>query len=316
VGRNRYAALREGGLNWNSLPLRLFVGGNAKFWNPADIDFSRDRAYWEQLSEPEHEIATALCAQFVAGEESVTQDIQPFMRAMRSEGRLADEMYLTQFAFEEAKHVEVFRRWLDAVGLTKDLSSYVIATPAYQRIFGEELPASLDALATDPSPAAQVRASATYHHVVEGMLALTGYYAWHKICVEHGILPGMQELVRRIGDDERRHMAWGTFTCRRHVAADDANWAVFENRMTELVPMAMQSTVEFFAPFAGGRVPFGLVPDEFTAHAQHKGLRRIGTIGSARNRPPAEIDLDYAPMELEETFAAEDAQELSTAEAP
>lgn len=73
------------------------------------------------------------------------------------------------------------------------------------------------------SPAAQVRASVTYNHIVEGMLALTGYYAWHKICVERAILPGMQELVRRIGDDERRHMAWGTFTCRRHVAADDAN---------------------------------------------------------------------------------------------
>jgi hypothetical protein len=48
-----------------------------------------------------------------------------------------------------------------------------------------------------------------YNHVVEGMMALTGYYAWHKICVERGILPGMQELVRRIGDDERGHMAWG-----------------------------------------------------------------------------------------------------------
>lgn len=315
MGRTGYAALREGGFNWNSLPLRLFTGGNAKFWNPADIDFSRDRVDWEKLSEPEREIATALCAQFVAGEEAVTQDIQPFLQAMRSEGRLADEMYLTQFAFEEAKHVEVFRRWLDAVGVTKDLSGYA-ATPAYQRIFAEELPASLDALTTDPSPAAQVRASVTYHHIVEGMLALTGYHVWHKICVEHGILPGMQELVRRIGDDERRHMAWGTFTCRRHVAADDANWAVFEHRMTELIPTAMQTIVEFFAPFADGRVPFGLAPAEFTAYAQDKGLRRMGTIGSARYRPVAEIDIDYAPVELEETFAAEDAQELAAAEAP
>ena len=73
------------------------------------------------------------------------------------------------------------------------------------------------------------------------MMALTGYYAWHRICVDSGILPGMQELVRRIGDDERRHMAWGTFTCRRHVAADDANWAS-SSRMNELIPMALQNT--------------------------------------------------------------------------
>jgi ribonucleoside-diphosphate reductase beta chain len=220
-------------------------------------------------------------------------------------------MYLTQFAFEEAKHVEVFRRWLDAVGVTADLSSYV-SNPAYQRMFGDELPESLAALATDASPAAQVRASVTYNHVVEGMMALTGYYAWHKICVERGILPGMQELVRRIGDDERRHMAWGTFTCRRHVAGDDANWAVFESRMMELIPTALQNTLEFFEPF-GSQIPFDLTADEFTAYAQDKGMRRIGTIGSARNRPVGEIDVDYAPVELEDAFAAEDAEQLAAA---
>jgi ribonucleoside-diphosphate reductase beta chain len=122
----------------------------------------------------------------------------------------------------------------------------------------------------------------------------------------------MQELVRRIGDDERRHMAWGTFTCRRHVAGDDANWAVFESRMMELIPTAVQNTVEFFEPF-GSRVPFDLTVDEFTAYATEKGMRRMGTIGSARNRPVGEIDLDYAPVELEDAFAAEDAQQLAAA---
>jgi ribonucleoside-diphosphate reductase beta chain len=52
-----------------------------------------------------------------------------------------------------------------------------------------------------------VRASATYNHVIEGMMALTGYHSWHKIFAIRGILPGMQELVRRVVDDERRHMA-------------------------------------------------------------------------------------------------------------
>ena len=73
-------------------------------WNPADIDFSRDRADWEKLNHDERDFATRLCAQVIAGEEAVTEDIQPFMSAMREEGRLGDEMYLTQFAFEEAKH--------------------------------------------------------------------------------------------------------------------------------------------------------------------------------------------------------------------
>ena len=139
-------------------------------------------------------------------------------------------------------------------------------------------------MSTDPSPAAQVRASVTYNHIVEGMLALTGYYAWHKICAYRDILPGMRELIGRIGDDERRHMAWGTFTCRRHVAADDANWAVFESRMNELLPLALRLTEEGFAIY-GDHMPFGISPDEMLAYSTDKGMRRFGTISSARGRP-------------------------------
>lgn len=142
------------------------------------------------------------------------------------------------------------------------------------------------------------------------MLALTGYYAWHKICVERGILPGMQELVQRISDDERRHMAWGTFTCRRHVAADDANWTVFETRMNELIPLALRLTTDGFALY-GDPKPFGLEEDEFLRYSTDKGMRRFGTISSARGRPIGEIDVDYSPLQLEDTFADEDQRALA-----
>jgi ribonucleoside-diphosphate reductase beta chain len=150
----------------------------------------------------------------------------------------------------------------------------------------------------------------TYNHIVEGMLALTGYYGWNKICVERGILPGMQELVRRIGDDERRHMAWGTFTCRRHVAADEANWTVFENRMNELMPLALRLTEEGFA-FYGDPMPFDLSAEDFLQYAAEKGMRRFGTISGARGRPLGEIDLDYSPLHLEDAFADEDERALA-----
>ena len=306
--RTRTQSLSAGGLNWESLPLKLFAGGNAKIWDPADIDFSRDREDWDSLTDLEREWATRLCAQFIAGEEAVTQDIQPFMAAMRAEGRLGDEMYLTQFAFEEAKHTQVFRLWLDAVGMTGDLQHFLDDLPAYRAIFYEKLPQCLDALTTDPSPAAQVRASVTYNHVIEGMMALTGYHIWHRVCVGRDILPGMRELVKRIGDDERRHMAWGTFTCRRHVAADDTTWKVFETRMNELIPLVLRNTDDAFALYEGH--PFGLSSDEIGRYATDKGMRRFGTISSARGRPLDEIDFDYTPLALEESFASEDEKAL------
>lgn len=309
--RSRFGSLSAGGLNWDNVPMRLFTGGNAKFWNPADIDFSRDAADWRSLTDDERLTATILCAQFIAGEEAVTEDIQPFADAMSAEGRLADQLYLTQFAFEEAKHTEGFRRWLDAVGLDGDLHEFVDDNPGYRRIFYEELPSSLRALRDDPSPACQVRASVTYNHVVEGMLALTGYYVWHRICTERDILPGMRELIRRIGDDERRHMAWGTFTCRRHVAADDANWDVVQQRMAELLPVAVEM-VSYRPPHEEGEpLAFGLDIAEIATYAVAKGTRRLGTIESARGRPAGEIDLDFSPAELEDRFAAEDAAALA-----
>jgi len=140
------------------------------------------------------------------------QDLQPFIAAMAAEGRFGDEMYLTQFVFEEAKHTQAFRLWFDAVGLTDDLHEHVEENPAYMEIFTQHLPESLYALAEDPSPRNQIRASYLQPHR-RGHPGSDGYFAWSKVCASRGILPGMQQVIKHIGDDERRHMAWGTFTC-------------------------------------------------------------------------------------------------------
>lgn len=310
--RSEFHSLRRGGLNWDSLPLRLFVKGNAKFWDPADIDFSQDAQDWQQLDEDRRAQIIRLCAQFIAGEEAVTQDIQPFMAAMAAEGRFGDELFLTQFCFEEAKHTQVFRLWLDAVGVTDDLHEYVERNPGYRALFYEELPASLQALHSDPSPANQIRASVTYNHLIEGSLALTGYYAWNKICKKLGMLPGMQEAVRRISDDERRHMAWGTFTCRRHVAADERNWDLVEKRMQELLPLA---ATQIQWRDEGDDTPRMVDSDELTEYAMDRAGRRLGAISAARGVPVERIDVDASPEELEDQFGAEDAEAMARATA-
>ncbi|HET9877509.1 MAG TPA: R2-like ligand-binding oxidase, partial [Mycobacterium sp.] len=92
--------------------------------------------------------------------------------------------------------------------------------------------------------------------------------------------------------------------------ADDANWTVFETRMNALIPLALRNTEEFFAPY-GEKIPFDLTMDEFMQYATDKGMRRFGTISSARGRPVGEIDLDYSPLQLEDTFAAEDEKVLA-----
>jgi ribonucleoside-diphosphate reductase beta chain len=288
--------------------MRLFRKGNKKFWNPEDIDFSKDAEDFAKMTDDEKLMTGSLAARFMAGEESVTQDIQPFMHAMAAEGRLADEAYLAQFAFEEAKHMQGFRMWFDAVGLTGDLHDFAEYGPAYDIIFKVEQPKAMWALIDDPSPAAQIRASVTYNHIVEGCLALTGYFAWAKVCNSRGLLPGMQKLIKHIGDDERRHMAWGTFTCRRHVAASDDNWSVVEQQMGKLMEPALALTNEIYGRFEGRETPFGIDEAEMAQYAADKLTRRMESIQGARGRDPREIDEDYSPMDLEDRFGEEDAK--------
>lgn len=302
--RNGYASLGAGGLSTESFPMRLFAKGNAKHWNPAEIDFAQDAEDLAAMTDDERRMTITLAASFMAGEESVTQDLQPFIAAMATENRLADEMYLTQFVYEEAKHTLAFRLWFDAVGLTQDLHEYIEYNDAWMQIFTKELPASLYALEQDASPGNQIRASVTYNHVIEGALALTGYYAWQKVCTSRGILPGMQKIVKHIGDDERRHMAWGTFTCRRHVAADETLWQVVQDRMAELMGLAAEAVDATFRRF-DDKPPFGIDPDEMTAYSMDKLTRRLGTIESARGADLM-IDRDASPEALEEKFHSED----------
>ncbi len=68
--------------------------------------------------------------------------------------------------------------------------------------------------------------------------------------------------------------------------------------------MALRNTEDAFAQY--DEVPFGSKMDEFQQYAADKGMRRFGTISSARGLPLAEVDVDYSPLTLEDAFADED----------
>ncbi len=130
------------------------------------------------------------------------------------------------------------------------------------------------------------------------------------MCASRGILPGTQKVIKHIGDDEHRHMAWGTFTCRRHVAADDGLWQVVNDRMGELMGLAADAVDVTFRRF-DNEPPFGIDPDEMTAYAMDKLTRRLGAIESARGADLRTIDRDASPEALEEKFHSEDELQLT-----
>src|SRR5262245_49269492 len=155
--RTGYATTSVRGLRWDSVPMRLWQKAKRLgFWDPATIDLTVDRQQWNGFDDQEREFILRTVALFQAGEEAVTIDLLPLIETIAAEGRIEEEMYLTSFLWEEAKHVELFRRWLDEVPQARhDLSGYV--TPSYEVLFMEELPRSMNALRTDRSPEAQIR---------------------------------------------------------------------------------------------------------------------------------------------------------------
>ncbi|MEM9293049.1 MAG: R2-like ligand-binding oxidase [Acidobacteriota bacterium] len=276
------------GLDHGTFPMRLWAKAKAHgIWNPQDIDFEQDRRDWEKLNELERDVLLRLSTLFQAGEESVTVDLLPLIGVIASEGRLEEEMYLTSFLWEEAKHVELFDRFLREVTQYQgDLSGYF--TPSYSIIFEQELPTALAQLRQDASPEAQARASVTYNMIVEGVLAETGYHAYRHMLERNGILPGMQQAVRHLQRDESRHMAYGVYLLSRLVAEHgDGVWRAIEERLAELLGPAILLIQELFAAY--DTLPFGLELEQFTEYAIGQFQKRSQRIEKARGKTLADV---------------------------
>jgi ribonucleoside-diphosphate reductase beta chain len=281
VQHQSFVTTSRQGLNNDSVPMRLWhKAKRLGVWNPADIDFSQDIADWQGLNAMERDLLLRLTGMFVAGEESVTLDLLPLIMTIAREGRLEEEMFLTTFLWEEAKHVDFF-----ANGFLKhiapdagDLSHY--HTPAYRTLFYDELPSAMHALNTDSSPVAQARASATYNMIVEGVLAETGYEAYFAALERNNLMPGVRQGILYLKRDESRHIAYGVYLLSRLIAADPQVWPVIEQRMNQLMPVAMQIITEIFSAY--DEMPFGLTFEEFSHIAMTNFSRRMQRIEKAR----------------------------------
>ena len=276
------------GLERNTPPMRLFEKAkHLGIWNPSDLDLTKDRLDWQSFSDQERTVLLHLTSMFQAGEEAVTLDLLPLIQVIAREGRLEEEMFLTTFLFEEAKHVDFFRRFLDEVaGERSDLTRF--SGDNYHLIVYEVLPAALDRLCQDPSPAAQVEASVTYNMIVEGVLAETGYHAYFSILERNNLMPGVRQGISLLKLDESRHIAYGVYLLSRLMAEQPELWPLLENKMNELLVPAVGVIGDLFACY--DPMPFGLVADDFVNFAMDQFSKRYARLEKARGASLDEIN--------------------------
>jgi len=297
----RYRSTR--GLDYESVPWKLWEKSKKLFWDPADIDFAQDAIDWQEMTDNQRTRVALSARGFMVGEEAVTLDIVPLLRCMSDLGRLEDTMYLSMFAMEEAKHTEMFRRWFDAVGL--DPASLDDLVKAQQDALGERRVGVFDGvltkvmrrLDTDRSPQAILDASIIYNQLVEGVMAIAGYLRWEETFRRLGKLPGLEAGLKLTQRDERRHIAYGTYLGRRILAENPELWGWLEQRWAELT-----------AGFSGG---YGAADPQNEQHRDAAALaelyqrlskRRLEALAVGRTMNVTEVDTSaveaFEPEEL------------------
>jgi len=276
------------GLNRELPPMRLYEKAKRLgIWNPSDIDFTKDKQDWAGFTAEEKDLIWLLLSMFVAGEEAVTLDLLPLIQAIAQEGRLEEEMFLTTFLFEEAKHTDFFRRFMDEVAEAGvDLSRY--HGDNYRQLFYDALPSSLNALRVDASPANQITASVTYNMVVEGVLAETGYQAFFTMLERNDLLPGLRQGISLLKLDESRHIAYGVYLLSRLIAEHPTEWDNLQMQMNTLLPSAIGVIGDAFARYEV--VPFGLVEEDFVNYAMSQFAKRFERLEKAKGASLAEIN--------------------------
>jgi ribonucleoside-diphosphate reductase beta chain len=277
TSRTAFRTTSADGLRYDSLPMRLYQKAKRLgTWDPQQLDFTRDRADWLTLNDDQQKAILQITSLFQAGEEGVTVDLLPLIMVIAEEGRLEEELFLTTFLWEEGKHVELFRRFLDEVCEARgDLHGF--HTPSYRKLFYEELPAAMQRLRHDASPEAQVRAAVTYNMIIEGVLAETGYHSYFLALERNDLMPGLRGGIGLVKRDESRHIAYGVHLLSRLIANDPTMWAVADEQMSELLAPAMAFIEESFADY-GPVSPLGVPLDELMTFAQSQFQKRLDRI--------------------------------------
>jgi hypothetical protein len=210
-------------------------------WSATEIDFSQDRIDWHERMDPEQrQAALWLFTLFFHGEDSVTDNLSPYIDAAPLEEQ---KYFLCTQQVDEARHSVFFKRFVQEVvgqgdgtiggGLeaTEKLLSW-----GHRKTF-RHLDEVAEGLRKDRSPRNFASALTMYHLIVEGALAQPTQHAIDAALEELDVLPGFREGMRNVSLDEQRHIAFGVRVLADLHVADPAgvSHAIVE-KIREVLP--------------------------------------------------------------------------------
>ena len=215
-------------------------------WLATEIDFSQDRIDWREKMSPEQKRAAMwFFSLFFHGEDSVTDDLAPFIGAAPTEEQT---YFLTTQQVDEARHAVFFQRFFhEVVGLGDGSPGSGLTATKHQLTWGHRkmfahLDAVADRLRTDHSPAMYAEALTMYHVIVEGTLAQPGQHMLEAWLEEIDLLPGFRAGMAMVSHDEQRHIAFG-------IKALSELYAAHPHEVGEAIVGTFVSTQQWLAAF-------------------------------------------------------------------
>lgn len=265
----------------------LYALWERQHWATQDLDFSRDREDWQRMDAEERFARMYGLSAFFIGEQRVTDELGPIMRAAPREDQ---RIFLSTQIADEARHVRFFDRFYSEVGVlegTDGLAERLRASEehlneGFGELFDGMLKKRVDRLAAEPEDTVQlVEAITLYHLIIEGVLALTGQNFIIEYNEKESTLPGFVEGFKNVSRDEHRHIAFGVRFLTDMAAEDDRYVKAIQNMMAEALPVADKVLDPPWATSDEDWEMFGVSKEETHAFAAQCLSRRLKVIGLA-----------------------------------
>jgi ribonucleoside-diphosphate reductase beta chain len=254
-------------------------------WATQDLDFTQDRIDWHERFDDEERFQRMYgLASFFVGEQRVTDELGPIMRAAELEPQ---RIFLSTQIADEARHVRFFDAFYEKVGVldSEDLRGRLAENQQHLNenfgvLFDQMLQGRVDKLAANPDDTeCLVECVTLYHMVIEGMLALTGQHFIIDYNTKEGTLPGFVEGFNNVARDEHRHVAFGARFLREKAQEEPKYEAAIKRMLQEALPVADAVLSPPWVDDPNDWELFGVTSQETREFAVTALTRRLKVIG-------------------------------------
>jgi len=226
-------------------PQTLYRRWEDQQWSPFEIDLSRDRAQWPEMSDEDRGLIYWALSSLMVAEERITTKFSGLVAAYGSEEEVT---FLATQQVDEARHMQFYARFRDEVIAAPAVISAHVETareqvsPAFRKIFDEVLVEAHRTLVAAPGDVtAKVRFVTIYHLILESTLGLTSFRFITRYLEREGLLPGFVEGYSKIHHDETRHIGYGVWFLREAVRDDREAADTIRSTLAELLPAVAES---------------------------------------------------------------------------